>query len=69
MFDFDYIFGDLFHTILPFDYEAFKKSSVKFYAGATDIQTGLPVFLQKMIWMNEWMSLEPPVLYRFYLIL
>ncbi len=23
MFDFDYIFGDLFHTILPFDYEAF----------------------------------------------
>ena len=47
MFDFDYIFGDLFHTILPFDYEAFKKSSVKFYAGATDIQTGLPVFFTK----------------------
>ena len=40
-------FGDLFHTILPFDYEAFKKSSVKFYAGATDIQTGLPVFFTK----------------------
>ena len=47
MFDFDYIFGDLFHTILPFDYEAFKKSPVKFYAGATDIQTGLPVFFTK----------------------
>lgn len=47
MFDFDYIFGDLFHTILPFDYEAFKKSPIRFYAGATDIQTGLPVFFTK----------------------
>ena len=68
MFDFDYIFGDLFHTILPFDYEAFQNSPVKFYAGATDIQTGLPVFLQKMIWTNKWMLSEPPVHYRFYLL-
>lgn len=47
MFDFDYIFGDLFHTILPFDYEAFSCSPVKFYIGATDITTGLPVFFSK----------------------
>ena len=47
MFDFDYIFGDLFHTILPFDYKTFADSSVKFYVGATDIKTGLPVFFSK----------------------
>lgn len=47
MFDFDYIFGDLFHTILPFDYETFDRSPVKFYVGATDVTTGLPVFFSK----------------------
>ncbi len=47
IFDFDYIFGDLFHTILPFDYEAFRQSQVRFYAGATNIETGLPVFFSK----------------------
>lgn len=47
IFDFDYIFGDLFHTILPFDYQAFAASTVKFYIGATNVKTGQPVFFTK----------------------
>lgn len=47
LFGFDFIFGELFHRLLPFDYEAFFQSPVNFKAGATDLNTGRAVFFEK----------------------
>lgn len=47
LFGFDYIFGQLFHKELPFDYEAFFSSPIRFCVGATDIQTGKATFFEK----------------------
>ncbi len=47
LFGFDYIFGKLFHEQLPFDYDTFFSSPVRFFVGATDIQTGQAVFFGK----------------------
>ena len=47
LFGFDFIFGELFHTLLPLDYETFFQSPVELKAGATDLNTGKAVFLGK----------------------
>lgn len=47
LFGFDFIFGELFHTLLPFDYKAFYESPVRFRVGATDLNTGKAVFFDK----------------------
>lgn len=44
LFGFDYIFGKLFHEQLPFDYETFFQTPVRFLVGATDVLTGKAVF-------------------------
>lgn len=46
-FTFDLLFGELFHKILPFDYDAFFHSPVNLMTGTTDLKSGLPVFYQK----------------------
>lgn len=47
LFGFDFIFGELFHSLLPFDYEAFFDSPIQFKVGATDLTTGRAVFFDK----------------------
>lgn len=47
LFGFDFIFGELFHTLLPFDYESFFNSSTDLKVGATDLKTGQTVFFDK----------------------
>lgn len=47
LFGFDFIFGELFHDLLPFDYKAFFDSPIQLKAGATDLRTGQPVFFGK----------------------
>ncbi|HIU32633.1 MAG TPA: patatin family protein [Candidatus Caccousia avistercoris] len=47
IFGFDFIFGELFHKLVPLDYDAFFSSPIRFYAGATDLNTGKAVFFPK----------------------
>ena len=47
LFGFDFIFGELFHELLPFDYQTFFDSPVNLRVGATDMGTGKPVFFSK----------------------
>lgn len=47
IFGFDFIFGELSHDLLPFDYEAYEKAEVNFQVGATDVETGCAVFFGK----------------------
>lgn len=47
LFGFDFIFGELFHTLLPFDYRAFFDSPMNLKVGATDLKSGKVVFFEK----------------------
>lgn len=47
LFGFDFIFGELFHELLPFDYQAFFTSPVELKVGATDLETGRTIFFSK----------------------
>ena len=44
LFGFDFIFGELFHTLMPFDYDAFRQSPVRLHIGTTELQSGSAVF-------------------------
>lgn len=44
-FNFDFIFGDLSHTIDPFDFATFREAPEILYAIMTDCQTGEPVYV------------------------
>lgn len=43
-FNFDFIFGEVFHELQPFDYEIFYGSEQSMWAVATDCRTGKPLF-------------------------
>jgi predicted patatin/cPLA2 family phospholipase len=47
LFGFDFIFGQLFHELLPFDYDIFYRSPTNLKVGATDLQTGQIVYFDK----------------------
>ena len=47
LFGFDFIFGEMFHSLLSFDYQAFFDSPVELKVGATDLKTGQAVFFDK----------------------
>ncbi len=47
IFNFDFLFGEISETLLPFDWEAFAKSPCRFTAVATDCLTGKPVYCEK----------------------
>ena len=46
-FNFDFVFGQLSHELVPFDYETFYHSDQSMWAVATDCRTGGPVFFEK----------------------
>lgn len=47
IFGMDYVFGEIPEKLDPFDYDAFYASPCQFFAGATDVNTGQPVFFSK----------------------
>ncbi len=47
LFGFDFIFGEMLHSILHFDYKTFFDSPVQIKVGATDLRTGQAVFFDK----------------------
>lgn len=47
VFGMDFLFQTIPNQLDPFDYHAYKKSEVTFYAVATDVDTGNPVYLSK----------------------
>lgn len=47
IFGFDFIFGELFHKLVPLDYDALFSSPVRLRTGATDLKTGQVVFFDK----------------------
>ncbi|MCY1714391.1 patatin-like phospholipase family protein [Caproiciproducens galactitolivorans] len=47
LFGFDFIFGELFHKLLPFDYKTFFDSPVELKVGTTDLKTGQAVYFDK----------------------
>jgi len=47
LFGFDFIFGELAHELLPFDYDTFFRSETNLKVGATDLKTGKAVFFEK----------------------
>ncbi|MGN0536806.1 MAG: patatin family protein [Acutalibacteraceae bacterium] len=46
MFGFDFIFGELSHELLPFDYKEFFKTQMELCVGTTDCQTGQAVYFE-----------------------
>ena len=44
LFGFNFIFGELFHNLVPFDEHAFNSSKVHLMVGATDLKTGQAAF-------------------------
>ena len=49
IFNFDFLFGELSHELIPFDRETFEKSPQRFVAVATRCRTGLPEYFEKGI--------------------
>lgn len=47
IYGFDFIFGELSKTLIPFDYEEFFRSSMQICVGTTDCETGKTVFFDK----------------------
>lgn len=47
IFNFDFLFGELSNTLIPFDYEAFQKSEQIFEVVATRCKTGKPEYFEK----------------------
>ena len=47
IFNFDFLFGEISETLVPFDYDAFYKSKQTFEVVATRCKTGKPVYFEK----------------------
>jgi len=47
LFNFDYLFGEMARTVLPFNQETYEKSSIKFVVATTSCLTGKPLYYVK----------------------
>ena len=47
IFNFDFLFGEVFHSLLPFDFDAFFSSPTELKTGLTDLKSGQAVFFRK----------------------
>ena len=47
LFDFDFVFGELSTTLIPFDWETFEESGQRFVVAATRCLTGEPEYFEK----------------------
>ena len=46
-FNFDFVFQDIFNELIPFDFDAFQRSDIQFWAGVTNCATGKIEFIEK----------------------
>jgi len=46
-FNFDFVFQDIFNELIPFDFDAFQRSNIQFWAGVTNCATGKIEFIEK----------------------
>lgn len=44
IFNLDFLFEDIFHKYVPFDYDAFAKNPMRMIAVSTNMRTGLPTY-------------------------
>ena len=58
VFGFGFLFGEVLHRLIPFDYDAFFRSAVHFQAGATDLKTGRPFFFDKSVMDEDFMAIR-----------
>ena len=58
IFNFDYLFGEISHEYLPFDYDAFDNSPMAYTAVATDCRTGKPVYCEKGSCGDIWSAIR-----------
>lgn len=49
IFNFDFLFGELSETLVPFDYDTFNNSKQRFEVVATRCKTGKPEFFEKSL--------------------
>lgn len=47
VFNMDFLFGDIPYELDPFDFQAFQKSSIDFYATTTHVKTGEPKYFSR----------------------
>jgi predicted patatin/cPLA2 family phospholipase len=47
LFGMDFIFGEIPHSLVPFDFQAFEEVREEFVVGTTDVETGGPVYYSK----------------------
>lgn len=47
IFNFDFMFGEICTSLVPFDYKTFHSSPIRFTAVCTDCHTGQPVYFEK----------------------
>ena len=47
LFNFDYLFGEMARTILPFDFDAFENSPIRLIVATTSCLTGRPLYYTK----------------------
>ena len=47
IFNFDFLFGEISHNLVPLDYDAFFNSTEEFYAFVTDCESGKSVACEK----------------------
>ncbi|WP_078427094.1 patatin-like phospholipase family protein [Alkalihalobacterium alkalinitrilicum] len=53
LFGMDFLFDEIPNKIVPFDYETFKKGPEQFVVGATDCETGEPLYFNKQQYNND----------------
>lgn len=58
IFNFEFLFGELSHELVPFDYDTFEKSEQKFEAVATRCRTGKPEYFQKGVCSDIYKAVE-----------
>lgn len=46
-FNFDFVIQDIFNELIPFDFDAFQRSDIQFWAGVTNCATGKIEFIEK----------------------
>lgn len=44
---FDFIFGEMAHNLLPFDFDEYYSNDINIHIGVTDVETGMSVFYDK----------------------
>ncbi|MDY6093833.1 MAG: patatin family protein [Candidatus Enteromonas sp.] len=58
LFDFSYLIQELPKERLPFDFETFEKSSVRFVCAATSLDTGEAAYFEKGVVRDFWKAVE-----------